>query len=312
VATKAHDGYRHEALFYRDDAEYLQGTVGFVADAVALGQPVMVAVPGQRLEALRAELDGAADALHIVDMTRMGHNPARIIPAWRAFLDRHGAAGQAVRGIGEPVWHGRRAPEVDECHLHEALLNVAVDPDAPFWLRCPYDVEALGEAATEAAQRNHATYVSDGDLVGSRTYGGLDQVEALFRADLEEPDGPAELMDFGEGDLVRVRQSVTHHAREAGLDADRTSDLVLAITELATNSLRHGGGRGWLRTWRDADALVYEVRDTGRIHDPLVGRRAPQPSDEGGRGVWMANQLCDLVQVRSGDDGTVVRTRTWL
>ncbi len=102
------------------------------------------------------------------------------------------------------------------------------------------------------------------------------------------------------------------HASSVGLDEMRTMDLLLAVTELATNSLRHGGGEGVLRTWREPDALVCEVSDRGRIADLLVGRRAPQPSDEGGRGVWMANQLCDLVQVRSGDAGTVVRTYTWL
>ncbi len=312
VATKAHEGYRHEALLYRDDAEYLQGTVEFVADAVALGQPVLVAVPGRRLASLRDALGSSAREVQFVDMTELGHNPARIIPAWRAFLDTHGDAGQAVRGIGEPVWAGRRQAEVDECHLHEALLNVAVAPDTPLWLRCPYDVTALGEPDVRTAQCNHPTYVADGALAGSTTYGGLPYLQDVFGGELDEPTAAAELMDFGEGDLGRVRRSVSRHAVDAGLDAERTSDVVLAVTELATNSLRHGGGRGSLRTWREPDALVHEVRDTGRIQDLLVGRRAPRPSDEGGRGVWIANQLCDLVQVRSGGDGTVVRTYTWL
>jgi anti-sigma regulatory factor (Ser/Thr protein kinase) len=38
----------------------------------------------------------------------------------------------------------------------------------------------------------------------------------------------------------------------------------------------------------------------------------PPLSDEGGRGLWLANQLCDLVQIRSGENGTVVRLLTWL
>jgi anti-sigma regulatory factor (Ser/Thr protein kinase) len=62
-----------------------------------------------------------------------------------------------------------------------------------------------------------------------------------------------------------------------------------------------------LLVWRTEEHLVCEVRDDGRIDDPLVGRRMPGPEVEGGRGVWMANQLCDLVQVRSSDQGTVVR-----
>lgn len=314
MTTKPHAGYRHEALLYRDDSEYSAGAVDFVAEAVALGQPAMVAVPAGRLDAVRAGLRervGAdAPGVHLLDMARVGHNPARIIPAWQQFLDRY--EGRPVRGVGEPVWAGRRSVEIDECRLHEALLGIAVPPDTPLWLRCPYDVSALGEPVVDSALRSHATYVERGRLVGSRVYGGVLELHEIFGGDLDEPDAPAELMDFADGDLARVRRSVEAHAIAAGLGSERVGDVVLAVTELATNSLRHGGGRGTLRTWRDPDALVYEVRDAGRIGDLLVGRRAPRTSDEGGRGVWMANQLCDLVQVRSGDSGTVVRTYTWL
>jgi hypothetical protein len=34
---------------------------------------------------------------------------------------------------------------------------------------------------------------------------------------------------------------------------------------------------------------------------------AGQNHPGGGRGLWLTNQLCDLVQIRSGDAGTVVR-----
>ena len=51
-----------------------------------------------------------------------------------------------------------------------------------------------------------------------------------------------------------------------------------------------------------------DAHDAGFIGDPLVGRRVPDPMQEDGRGVWMANQLCDLVQIRSSDAGTIVRT----
>jgi hypothetical protein len=62
----------------------------------------------------------------------------------------------------------------------------------------------------------------------------------------------------------------------------------------------------------DPDALVVEVRDTGTIEDPLIGRTMPDFGGVSGRGIWMANQLCSLVQVRSGRDGTQVRLHTWL
>ena len=89
----------------------------------------MVAVIGEHREWLEKSLDGQADEVAFVDMGELGRNPARIIPAWQDFLDAH--AGRPVRGIGEPIWPGRRPEELLECQLHEALLNVAVDPEDP-------------------------------------------------------------------------------------------------------------------------------------------------------------------------------------
>jgi len=84
-------------------------------------------------------------------------------------------------------------------------------------------------------------------------------------------------------------------------------DLVLAVNEVATNSVRHGGGAGTLTLWRDEDMVLCDIRDTGRFSEPLIGRVQPTPEPGGGYGLWVVNQVCDLVQIRSGDDGNVVR-----
>ena len=83
--------------------------------------------------------------------------------------------------------------------------------------------------------------------------------------------------------------------------------MVSAVNEVASNSLRHAGGRGVLRMWHADDTVVCEVSDDGHIDDPLVGRVRPEVDDRGGRGLWMVNQLCELVQVRSSPTGTTVR-----
>jgi anti-sigma regulatory factor (Ser/Thr protein kinase) len=79
------------------------------------------------------------------------------------------------------------------------------------------------------------------------------------------------------------------------------------VHEIATNSIRHGGGMGMLRLWRTNDSLVCEVQDAGHITDPALGRVQPGASAAESRGLWIANQLCDLVQIRSGVEGTQVR-----
>ena len=94
----------------------------------------------------------------MMDMAAVGANPARIIPAWQEFLDDHDD-DQPIRGVGEPIWFGRRGVEIAECQLHEALLNLAVEPDRPFWLRCPYDADALPAEIVAAAHHSHPVLV---------------------------------------------------------------------------------------------------------------------------------------------------------
>jgi anti-sigma regulatory factor (Ser/Thr protein kinase) len=310
---KAHDGYRHEAFLWKGEDEFLAGTLPFVLDGLRRAQPVMVAVIQQRIDLLRAALGrDAAARVQFVDMAEIGRNPARIIPAWRAFIEEHGAGGRPVRGIGEPIWAGRRAAEVTECQMHEALLNLAVEPHVPLWLLCPYDVAALAPDVVTEAHRSHPVLVDVEDYRGSRLYGGSHHVDTVFGSDLPELAAPAWRRTFASADLGAVREDVVGHARQAGVPAERTADLALALHEVAANSVEHGHGEGRLRIWREDDALVCEIRDVGRIGDPLVGRTLPAWDDEGGRGLWLANQLCDLVQVRSGDAGTTVRVHTWL
>lgn len=313
-AVKAHDGYRHEAFLWRGEDEFLAGTVPFVLDGLAGGQPVMVAVIQPRIDLLRAVLPSAdAKQVQFVDMAEIGRNPARIIPAWRGFIEEQGAAGRPVRGIGEPIWSGRRAAEVTECQMHEALLNLAVDPHTPLWLLCPYDVEGLAPDVVTEAHRSHPALVDVEDYRGSTLYGGSHHVETVFETPLPRfSAAPDSCREFSSAALLAVREDVISHALGAGVPTERSADLALAVHEVAVNSIQHGAGRGVLRIWRDAGALVCEIRDSGRITDPLIGRSMPAWDDESGRGLWMANQLCDLVQVRSCADGTTIRIHTWL
>ena len=127
-----------------------------------------------------------------------------------------------------------------------------------------------------------------------------------------EPPAGVEAISFDIGSLATVRRIAAQAARNAGIDPARAQDLVVAVNEVATNSLRHGGGRGTLRHWKEGRAFIAEVRDEGFIDDPLVGREMPSPDQMGGRGLWMVNQLCDLVQVRSSRTGAAVRLHVML
>jgi anti-sigma regulatory factor (Ser/Thr protein kinase) len=307
--ARSRRSYQHEAFLYRGEAGFLDGIVPFVREGVAAGEPVLVAVIEERAAPLRDALGSDSADVQFVDMAELGHNPARIIPAWQRFLDRYGGAGRPVRGVGEPVWAGRRPAELLEAQLHEGLLNVAVEPDVPMWLRCPYDTTALPPDVVEQAHRSHPLVVDADRYAGSRLYGGAQYVTDLLASDLPEPTVPVETVSCT-ADLAAARPLVVRLAVAAGLDPERVWAVGLAVQESAAAIVR-AFGSGSLRVWVEPEALVCELRDPGPAPDPMAGRRRPGPTDPDERGLWLANQLCDLVQVRSTGAGAVVRIQTW-
>ncbi len=247
----------------------------------------MVAVPARRLKLLRQALGTDADRVQLIVMTELGRNPASILAAWAAFIAA-APAGTALRGIGEPVWPGRTDDEIAECQLHEALLNLAVAPDTPLWLRCPYDAAALPTGAVvDAAHLSHPLLTHTQADSGSHSYGGAHHASTQLGAALPPAPDDTRSLRFARAQLRDVRTLVLEQSARAGLDDDRSDDLALAVHELATNSVRHGGGRRTLRVWQTAGGVVCEVQDRGVVADPLVGRREVSDQAEGGRGVWL-------------------------
>ncbi len=297
----------HEALFYGGDEEFVAGTVPFINEAIATGEPILIAVSDAKIRLLEANLNGRPGTVRFADITRIGRNPARILPLWHQFVGDQAIAGRPVRGIGEPVLTGRSPAELIECEHNESLLNLAF-ADAPEWrLMCPYDTAALDPAVIEAAERSHPFIVDDGVVRPNEAYLAPDQGPGPLDDPLPEPSREPAEMSFALDSLNQLRSFVYGQASSADLDPEPTANLVLAISEVATNSVRHAGGGGTVRVWREADELVCDVIDDGHIDSPLVGRSRPAPTQVEGRGLWLVNQLCDLVQIRSSASGTVVR-----
>jgi anti-sigma regulatory factor (Ser/Thr protein kinase) len=310
------EGIRHEAFLYFGDVGFLSATRDFVLAGLAADEDVLVAVTEPRMTLLRGTLGRAVKRVAFLDMAEVGRNPARLIPAWQEFVERGIERGRPVRGIGEPVWPGRSAPELGECLLHEALLNEAFAGPPGWRLRCVYEAGVLEPPVADGVWRTHPVVV-DGGLARSSTRfrppaAGPERPGGDARADpFAEPlpnlGRPCAELAFGPRDLGLVRAAAAGAARAEGLHEDRVGDLELAVHEVATNSVRHGGGRGTARFWLAGGGLICEVSDTGQVSDRLAGRRRPELDLGGGRGLWLANQLCDLVQLRSARTGTTVR-----
>lgn len=307
--TRSQQSYRHEAFLWHDAADFAASLVPFLSEGLDAEEPIMVAVIPEHAKWLKDGLGRRAEHIEFVDMRELGRNPARIIPAWQQFLDDHSGAGRPVRGIGEPIWPGRRPEELLECQLHEALLNVAVDPELPFWLICPYDAEQLGPSVVEEALRSHPVVVEAGSYQGSARYAGRAHVDSMFSAELSDVDGPARAAHFTETDVSRLRTYLNLEFYVSGLSDEKAADLADVVHRLAVSSLHRGSSGGTVRVWNQPDAVVAEVVDDASVDDPLLGRRVPFEEDHDA--LWLANQLCDLVQLRSTDTGTSVRVHTW-
>jgi anti-sigma regulatory factor (Ser/Thr protein kinase) len=300
--------FRHEALLYAGDDDFVTSTGPFIRDGLTNDEPTLVVVSAKKIAMLKDSLGRDAQAVLFADMNNVGLNPARIIPAWRDFVAEHGVDGRRLRGIGEPIWKGRGPAELVESQRHEALLNVAFAGGQAWYLLCPYDTESLEPEVVEEAFRSHPfTSHSSNGKGESPHYVGLEVESVPFNVPLPEPLGEPPEFTFQAGPIGGLRRLVAWHALDAGLSSAKTSDLVLAVTEVAGNSLKHGGGEGVLRIWQDPATLYCEVRDNGYIRQPLVGREKPSLDTESGRGLWLVNQLCDLVQVRTNESGSVVR-----
>jgi hypothetical protein len=269
----------------------------------------MVAVVPDHLAWLRDALGTRAGQVEFFDMHELGHNPARIIPAWQRFLDANARQRSPLRGIGEPIWPGRRPQELLECQFHEALLNVAIDPEIPFWLICPYDVEAHSPDVLDEAHRSHPVILDSQSYHGSSRYAGRAHVESMFTDQLPELKLEPTVAVFTRNNVSRVGTYLRLEFHVAGLGVKEAGDLAELISRLAASSLSRGATSGAVRIFSQPDDLICEVVDDTVVVDPLIGRRAGRKGEDDS--LWIANQACDLVQVRSSSAGTTVRVHTW-
>lgn len=298
--------FDHPGMLYRGANEYLSGITGFVRAAVAEGDAVLVAVPRPNLEPLRDALTDLDGSVTFADMAVAGRNPGRIIPGvLLAFATRH--AGRRISVVGEPVWPGRTAIEYPACAEHEALIN-AVFAGRDAAILCPYDAESLDQAAVHDAWSTHPVMISDGLRRPSPSYTDPLATAARFNRPLPAIPPKTEQWGYAEAaDLGRIRRNTEDRAMTAGLSPDRADDLVIAVNELAENTIVHTSGGGTVTVWTDGGHLVCQIDDRGHLADPLAGRIPVRADTEGGRGLLLAHHLCDLVRVHTTVAGTSIR-----
>lgn len=297
----------HSALFYHSQREYLEFVVRFVADGFAVGEPVLVAVPGDRLSLLRPELNaaraGAPAELRLVDITDVARNPSRFLAMESSFTAKY--ADQRVRIVSQLVWPGRTADECLACVQHEALINGEFENKNVMGL-CLYDAERLADDVLAEARSTHPLLWKCGAAYHSTEYA---PEAALARCNRPLPANPGAVtyMVRTSTDLRPARSFAVDYAGWVGLSQEGIEDLQMIATELATNSLQYTDGACQLAFWRHDDHLVCEARDGGRLDNPFVGRQNPGPSGKASRGLFLVNAMADLVRTHTTANGTTIQ-----
>jgi anti-sigma regulatory factor (Ser/Thr protein kinase) len=296
----------HAAVLCSGTADYLTA-VGDFADAAAQARaPLHVAVPHDRLslvqEALRFRSARPARAV-IADMSELGRNPARLIPAARSMAADH--PDEHLYCLWEPAWPRRSAAELREIARHEALCNLAFEGQ-PITVTCLYDATVLDDEAIGYAVHAHPVIAADGRAHPNPGYLGAGRFPPGADDPLPSPEQTAEVIEISDR-LDAVRSFAARHAYAAGLSATRATDLLLAVSELAANAYRYAGGSGVLRAWCTGDELVCQLEDTGYITDPLAATWTQPIDATRGYGLWLVNKVCDLVERRTGPAGTTTR-----
>lgn len=295
------DLYQHEALPYAGRAQFVSSCVPVVRDGLARDERLILLAAGEKLDDVRDELGAEAEDVTFVSTDQHGRNPSRITTMLHSF--QAAGDGRHSLGLNETVYRGRSPAAQAEAQLSDYVLN---DPSLASWalsVVCLFDTTELDADVVQTMRRSHSVVRGEGANADYRP-----ELAAGLYATPLAPAPPAASRLLVEGpELGDLRTFVRSAATSAGVPAERVDDLVLAANEIVTNSLRHGGGRAGLAVWVDDRSLTCEVRDDGHITDPLAGRFAPSPAATSGRGLWLANHLCDLVQIRSSSEGTVVR-----
>jgi anti-sigma regulatory factor (Ser/Thr protein kinase) len=293
----------HEVVFYRGRDQLERTAREFVREGHAAGEPVLVALSQPSLELVARSLDGVGSSVMFEDLTLSGANPGRILPLFQDWVDRHPGR---VRVFGESAWPGRSRAELVECLRHESLVNIAL-AQAEVTMLCPYDAEGLSAEVLSGAEATHPLILEpDGTRSPSTGYVEPPEMHLSERWPLDPAPDQVARSAF-DGYLWKLRQFVASDERVVALGVERSGQLLLAVNEAATNAFKYGDGRCEVKIWRDGPNIISEVSSGGWFDDQLAGRLRPPKDAVSGRGLWLINQLCDMVELRSAKPATTVR-----
>jgi anti-sigma regulatory factor (Ser/Thr protein kinase) len=297
---------QHEAVFYDGVEEFVTAALPFAREAVAAGEPLIVVEPSAQLAALREAMGADAAGAEFHEAADWYRSPGK---AFKGYLDWVTAGlerAPRVRTIGEPIWPTDWDAAVAEYAHYESVYNVIAE-EASVWSICPYDVGALPAEIIDHARATHPYVRTRAGVEPSESFVDPHAYCSHLASRLHPPTARVRRFPISP-DLGALRAAVAAEAQKAGVTAPRAAELVVALHEVAMNALMHGAGDASAQTWSDEVAFVCEVTDRGLgLSETVAGYEPPGEDGEHGRGLWLARQICDLVEIRSDGGATQVR-----
>ncbi|PGH45748.1 Anti-sigma regulatory factor (Ser/Thr protein kinase) [Micromonospora sediminicola] len=306
-AAAGHTGYFHEALLYDSDDELLAVVLPFLRGGVEAGEPTVVGLGGRNADLVRRALPTGADVTFLPGGDVYAR-PTGAIRAYRELLGSHVAAGAPqIRIVGElpAVLFGATW---DAWARYESAINHAYD-DFPLWSMCAYDRRVAPPHVLADVARTHPRVATpDGRHEPTGVYTEPATYLSECRpAPLDPVQHTVPEVELSDPTPARARAAV--RAADRGLlPPDDLDDLVMAVSEVVCNALRHGTTPVCLRLWRAPDRLVVAVHDRGPgPKDPYAGLLPAGDGSEGGLGLWITHQSCDHVTHHRDADGFTIR-----
>jgi anti-sigma regulatory factor (Ser/Thr protein kinase) len=302
--------YIHDALLYDSPGQLVEVAAPFLLEGLAAGDAAVIASSSGTADLLREAVGGHPD-VHVLERGDVyrARTPAAIT-TFRQLAEQRAAEGaRRVRVVGE-VDFGPTERDWLEWQRYEAVVNDAL-AGWPLWGLCVFDTQRLPEPLLAAAVQTHPRLAS---ARGHEDNPAFTEPAKYLRA-LPVPEEPLEatvprLHASHVADFATLRRALATELAGVPAEEDLLQDFLLAVDEMTSNALRHGGRPIDLRLWIGTDRVVCTIGDRGTgWDDPFAGFGPAHGEDlsRGGMGLWLARQLCDHVDITTGPDGALVR-----
>ncbi|MCM4084152.1 sensor histidine kinase [Paractinoplanes hotanensis] len=311
------DGTAHTALIVDSGEELLPVLVPELRRSAGRYDEILLVV-GKETRTLLAEHIGELDgALRWGDPSAFYQRLGFAYESFRRYLAEQHAAGRRVHVVAEPdltsgVDAGMRADRAAAYLAYEAFCNETYAPYGAA-VTCIWNQRHHPANVLDGVRATHRYLLTAAGRVPSPPYLGPERYLAE-RHDLPLQPPPAdidhEVVLAEVAELSRLRAVLHSWTGEHHFTGEPADDVVVAVVEVAANGLRHGAAPVHVRAWHHKATFIVQCDDTaGRPIPATAGYRRPQLAHAapGGRGLWLARQLADVVIIDSARGRTSVR-----